>query len=80
MVPCSRNASGLRTRYILADPPCVHSEGLTCACQKLEPCFCRGDAAARAVIGLAVIGEGSRLRRSVCVVIALCERGTVIGE
>ena len=26
---------GLRTHYVLADPPCVHLKGLTCAFQKL---------------------------------------------
>ena len=28
---------GLRTPYVLADPPCVHRKGLTCASQKFEP-------------------------------------------
>ena len=35
MVPRSRNARGLQTPYVLADPPCVHRKGLTCASQKL---------------------------------------------
>ena len=29
MVPRSRNARGLRTPYVLVDPPCVHPKGLT---------------------------------------------------
>ena len=33
MVLRSRNARGLRTPYVLADPPCGHREGLTCASQ-----------------------------------------------
>ena len=37
MVPRSRNAMGLRTHFVLADPPCVHREGLTRASQKCLP-------------------------------------------
>ena len=33
LVPRSRNARGLRTPYVLVDPPCAHRKGLTCASQ-----------------------------------------------
>jgi hypothetical protein len=36
MVPPSRNARGLRTPHVLADPPCVQHKSLTSASQKLE--------------------------------------------
>ena len=29
---------GALTPYVLADPACVHCEGLTCASQKVAPC------------------------------------------
>ena len=35
MVPRSHNARGLRTRYVLADPPRVHRKGLTRASQNI---------------------------------------------
>ena len=44
------NTRGLRTAYVLADPPCVHPKVLTCASPKIVT-FRRGDAAPRAVIG-----------------------------
>ena len=37
MVPRSGNARGLRTPYVLADPPCVHPKGLTCANEATQP-------------------------------------------
>ena len=41
----------LRAHYILADPPCVHLEGLTCASMSKVVTMRRADAAARALIG-----------------------------
>ena len=77
MVPRARNARGLWNPYVLADPPCVQQVRLP----KIVT-FRRGDATARAGIGPLAktrrrTNTGSRQRRSVGVVIALRERGTV---
>ena len=76
MVPRQTQRKGVyRPIASSADPPCVHCEGLMRASQEIVT-LRRGDAAARAVIGPLTKSPrrtkaGSRLRRSVCVVLAL---------
>ena len=62
MVPCSRNARGLRTRYILADP-LESTARVWCASQKCEPSSLKLDEATS---------------QSICVFLALRERGTIL--
>ena len=78
----TQRKGGLRTPYVLADPPFVHRNGPDVSLQKMFT-LRRGDAAARAVIGPLAKARrrtkpSSRLRRSVCVALALRRRGTIV--